>query len=428
MGQKEIPFEALEYSDLYIDCIYKGGKAPNMSAEPFHKLIPGCENAGGFRKKLREDGSGKYAYVVLYTSMEELEWPDYLDEETGIFRYYGDNRQPGRALTDTKKKGNLILETAFSLLNEGVQLEDIPPFLIFKKTGVGRDIQFLGLAASGNPKLSPDKDLVAFWRTVKDKRFQNYEAYFTVLDTGDKPISRKWIESLIYDYDNSLQYAPDVWKKFVREGRNGIKALKAQRLIAIPSKYDQLQSDIEGNRCLEIIRDHYVDHPTGFEACAANIATMMDPNFIDFTLTRPWRDGGRDAIGHYAITQGGKVNSPLKIDCALEAKCYGQNNAVGVRQMSRLISRIRYRQFGIMLTTSYVDKQAYSEVVEDGHPILIVTASDVAGILRHNSINSSNIDYYLKSIDEENEYLIEKQLVKPFNGLMVAEDMFTYNA
>lgn len=199
-------------------------------------------------------------------------------------------------------------------------------------------------------------------------------------------------------------------------------------MIAIPSKYDQLQSDIEGNRCLEIIRDHYVGHPTGFEACAANIATMMDPSFIDFTLTRPWRDGGRDAIGHYAITQGGKVNSPLKIDCALEAKCYGQNNAVGVRQMSRLISRIRYRQFGIMLTTSYVDKQAYSEVVEDGHPILIVTASDVAGILRHNSINSSNIDYYLKSIDEENEYLIEKQLVKPFNGLMVAEDMFTYNA
>ena len=46
---------------------------------------------GGFRKKLREDGSGKYAYVVLYTSIEELEWPDYLEEETGIFRYYGDN-------------------------------------------------------------------------------------------------------------------------------------------------------------------------------------------------------------------------------------------------------------------------------------------------------------------------------------------------
>lgn len=101
----EVQFDDLEKTDLFIDCIYKGGKAPNMSSEPFHKLIPGCENAGGFRKKLREDGSGKYAYVVLYTSMEELEWPDYLDEETGIFRYYGDNREPGRELTDTKKKG-----------------------------------------------------------------------------------------------------------------------------------------------------------------------------------------------------------------------------------------------------------------------------------------------------------------------------------
>ncbi|MBQ2860667.1 MAG: hypothetical protein IJE80_05845, partial [Peptococcaceae bacterium] len=257
MAQKEVLFENLEQSDLYIDCIYKGGTAPNLSAEPFHKLIPGCENSGGFRKKLREDGSGKYAYIVLYTSMEELEWPDYLDEETGIFRYYGDNRAPGRMLTDTKKKGNIILETTFALLNEGTNLKDIPPFFVFKKTGNGRDIQFLGLAAPGNPNLSPDKDLVAFWRTLKDKRFQNYEAYFTILDTGEQPISRKWIEALIYDNANSAQYAPDAWNQFIKKGRNGIKALKAPRIVTKPSKYDQLQCDVEGNKCLEIIRKHY---------------------------------------------------------------------------------------------------------------------------------------------------------------------------
>ena len=50
----EVQFEDLEKSDLYIDCIYKGGKAPNMSSEPFHKLIPGCENAGGFKKSLEK--------------------------------------------------------------------------------------------------------------------------------------------------------------------------------------------------------------------------------------------------------------------------------------------------------------------------------------------------------------------------------------
>ena len=401
----EVQFSDLDKADLVIDTIYKGGTAPNMSAEPFHKLIPGCENAGGFRKKLREDGSGKYAYVILYTSMEELEWPDYLDEETGIFRYYGDNREPGRELTDTKKKGNKILETVFALLNEGTHIDDVPPFFIFKKTGNGRDIQFLGLAAPGNPKISPDKDLVAFWRTIKEKRFQNYEAHFTVLNTGTKSIPRKWIESLIYDHSNNLQFAPDVWKKFVREGRNGIEALKAPKIFKVPSKYEQLQSDNEGNKCLEFIREHYRDNSYGFEVCATNIISKMDSNFVDFSLTRPWRDGGMDAIGYYSISTGGKANYPLKIDCALEAKCYSMDTAVRVRQMSRLISRIRYRQFGILITTSYVDKQAYNEVVEDGHPILIVTASDIAGILRNSSINTTNIDVWLDSVDNSKSRL-----------------------
>lgn len=127
----------------------------------------------------------------------------------------------------------------------------------------------------------------------------------------------------------------------------------------------------------------------------------MDNHFVDFNLTCPWRDGGRDAIGYYSINGGGKVNAPLKIDCALEAKCYAENNGVGVKQMSRLISRIRYRQFGVLITTSYVDKQAYQEVVEDGHPILVVTATDIARILRVNSITSEDIDEYLSSIDSK---------------------------
>ena len=130
----------------------------------------------------------------------------------------------------------------------------------------------------------------------------------------------------------------------------------------------------------------------------------MDSNFIDFSLTRPWRDGGRDAIGRYSIKAGSKVNYPLMIDCALEAKCYGVNRGVGVREMSRLISGIRYRQFGIMITTGYVDGQAYSEVVEDGHPILIITASDIAAILKRNSITPLNISEWLNSIDKSNGY------------------------
>lgn len=395
-----VAFEDLKSADLIVDTVYRGGKVSGKGSEVLSKLLPGCSNSGGFRKIMRKDGSGLPAYVVLYTSMQELAWPDYLDEETGIFRYYGDNRNPGKALLDTPRKGNQLLEFVFDCLNsKDGSINNIPPFFIFKKTGSGWDVKFLGLAAPGNPKISPDKDLVAFWRTMDEERFQNYEAYFTVLETGI-PIDRKWLNALIYDHENSLQYAPDCWKNFIKKGRNGIIPLIAKKLPKVPSKYDQLQSDNEGSVCLQKIRDFYKGFPQGFELCAKDILEKTDTKFQNFELTRPWRDGGRDAIGYYVISPAGKVNHPLIIDCALEAKCYSESNSVGVKEMSRLISRIRYRQFGVMITTSYVNSQAYKEVIEDQHPIMIMSANDIAQVLRNNSINSSNIDDYLISLND----------------------------
>ena len=392
-------FDKLRGSDLIVDAIYKGGKSGHTGDDPLSKLFPKLGNMSGFRKVKRSDNDKKLAYVVLYTSMSELEWPDHLDVETGVFRYYGDNRKAGNELTKTKQGGNKLLEEVFAILNSGKNLDEIPPFFVFKKSGGGRDVQFLGLAAPGNPAISPDKDLVAFWRTLGNNRFQNYESYFIILDTKNQPIKYEWLEALLNNHEKSLELAPSVWKNYIANGRNGIKALKAPRIFSVPSKYDQLQSSEDGKVCLDIIRNHYKDNPTGFEACAVRIAEMMDNNFENFNLTRPWRDGGRDAIGYYSISTGNKTNFPLKIDCALEAKCYDKSNSVGVRQMSRLISRIRYRHFGVLVTTSFVDKQAYEEVVEDQHPILIVTASDIAYILGRNMIDSSKVNEWLINID-----------------------------
>ena len=66
--------------------------------------------------------------------------------------------------------------------------------------------------------------------------------------------------------------------------------------------------------------------------------------------------------------------------------------------MSRLISRLRYRQFGIMVTTSYVAQQAYEEVGEDRQPILIVTATDIAATLRRNQITPGDIDSWFADV------------------------------
>ena len=50
-------FNELESADLVIDAIYKGGTAPNMSAEPFHKLIP--------RVKTQEVSERNFVRMVL---------------------------------------------------------------------------------------------------------------------------------------------------------------------------------------------------------------------------------------------------------------------------------------------------------------------------------------------------------------------------
>lgn len=49
--------------------------------------------------------------------------------------------------------------------------------------------------------------------------------------------------------------------------------------------------------------------------------------------------------------------------------------------ISRLISRIRHRQFGVLVTTSTVRRQAYQEVREDRHPIIFISGKDIAEIL-----------------------------------------------
>ena len=83
-----------------------------------------------------------------------------------------------------------------------------------------------------------------------------------------------------------------------------------------------------------------------------------------------------------------KSERPLTTFFAVEAKCYNENDSVGVKETSRLISRIKHRQFGVLVTTSFVAKQAYEEIVEDGHPISIISGGDIIEILYRNGYHS----------------------------------------
>ncbi|MGE5287477.1 MAG: restriction endonuclease [Micromonosporaceae bacterium] len=120
----------------------------------------------------------------------------------------------------------------------------------------------------------------------------------------------------------------------------------------------------------------------------------MGPGAGKHKLTCPWRDGGRDAVGEYLL---GPHSDPVAVEFALEAKCYAPINSVGVRETSRLISRLRHRQFGVLVTTSHVDAQAYREIREDGHPVVILAGRDVVDRLKAKGLdNVSALRHYLQ--------------------------------
>ena len=121
----------------------------------------------------------------------------------------------------------------------------------------------------------------------------------------------------------------------------------------------------------------------------------MLPQIVTCDLTRPWRDGGRDATGTFHIGQG---VSAIEVEFALEAKCYALGSGVGVKELSRLISRLRHRQFGILVTTSFLSSQAYEELKEDKHPVVVISAVDIAKLLREKIGRLSNVENWLEKV------------------------------
>lgn len=378
-----IPFAEIDTANLLVDAVYEGGTAKNLGSEVLSKVMH-VGNSGGFRKCMKLDENDQktkeVAYVCIYTTGEEIEWRDEIDRTLGRFTYWGDNRKAGNPMLKTKFGGNRFLQEIFAKLAVG-QRKQIPPVFIFQKY-CGRDVVFCGVAVPGDRRMNPQDALVSVWAQNKEGRYQNYKSIFTVLDIPQ--IDRRWLEDLEYGNGYDSQYAPKAWKRWVDKHeyrpliteKNPIQYRKANEQLPIPGSLEY--------QMLETLINHFAD-PYAFEACACKIAQIMDSNIISIETTRPTRDGGRDAVGKYRV---GTVVNGIELEFALEAKRYKINNAVGVKETSRLISRIKHRQFGIFVTTSYVGDQAYKEIIEDEHPIVIISGKDIVEILLNAGIGS----------------------------------------
>lgn len=374
---KTFAFSDAASTDLYVDAVYRGGREGNSGDDPLPRLLR-VSNSGGFRYR----GSlAALEMVVLTSTFSDPDWPDALDRETGVYTYFGDNKRPGIGLHETRRKGNELLRIIFEHAQGGSEgRRRVPPVFVLGNSGQWRDAVFLGLAVPGTSDLRVSEDLVAIWRIAGGRRFQNYRARFTILEVP--VVRRAWLNDIVAGNPHTMN-APAPWQQWVATGR--LRPLVASRSIEYRGRKEQIPSDPDGLAIIQAIQAYFEDLPHSFEQCAAAIVRLLLPEIAYLDLTRPSRDGGRDAIGQLRIGHG---PAAILVDFALEAKCYSLTNSVGVREMSRLISRLRHRQFGVLVTTSYVDTQAYKEIKEDQHPVIIISAVDIVRLLSSNGYAS----------------------------------------
>lgn len=361
-------FSELRQADLIVGARYCANVPPGpIDSEPLHQLM-GVWNQGGIRYP---EGRN---YAVLYTTGDEPDWPDQIDNEFGTLTYFGDNKSPGSELHS--KRGNRLLRDVYMALIER-RFADIPPFFVFSRLE-GRDVRFEGLAVPGINGTPSSESLSAIWRTKRGQPFQNYRASFTLLDVG--VVERAWIDGL---QAGQRSVGPAAFTHFAKTGR--YRTRRAPRTISDHRTKDEQLPTGADLEMVEVIHQWFEAKPHAFEQCAIEIWRMLAPATSDVEPTPPSRDGGRDAIGTYSI---GPASDRLSLDFILEAKCWRPDRQVGVKDTKRLISRLKHRQFGVFVTTSWIGKPAYTEVRQDGHPVAFVCAIDIVKALKDSGITT----------------------------------------
>lgn len=184
-----------------------------------------------------------------------------------------------------------------------------------------------------------------------------------------------WINDIEQGNAFDSIYAPKVWKDYIRKKKY---SPLLSRILAYKIGIEaQMPQEPIKDKMLEALHDYFIEKDRGysFEQFARDIVEYLDEAVVNIETTRPFKDGGFDAEGRYRIFKN--VENSVFVEFYMQAKCYGKKTGVGVTDTARLISRIKNRQFGIMVTTSYISDQAYKEVCEDGHPIVFINGKNI---------------------------------------------------
>jgi hypothetical protein len=169
------------------------------------------------------------------------------------------------------------------------------------------------------------------------------------------------------------------------------RPLQAKHTTRFRTIAEQLPKDDARKALLFKIYRYFSSVASQFEYFAADIFRMSDSRTVVEGVNRNTIDGGYEASGQYTM---GLASDPIHVGFTLEGKCYNpgfghrKRKSVGIKETSRLISRLKNRRIGVIVTTSVIAEQAYHEARAEKHPVIFLCGTDIVDILCDRGVNT----------------------------------------
>lgn len=358
----------------------------------------------GFKRLLLEAGINRAAptnfhgeirrpVVALRSSpwkagAESNPWHDEFDLDHGHVRYYGDHKASTVGLPGVTPGNKALLEEwRFHSGTTPAERELAAPLLIFRAKSVSVDgrtrhqgfVEFCGVGLIERLEHIVQRD------PKTGRSFPNIVLDLAIIRANDGDvIDMRWIDDRrdpALSAESSLRYAPDSWKRWVKEGRSSIPRIRRRVLSSrVKSKEDQLPPRGSPSQDdLHQIYSFYSERKHAFEVLASRVAGEVlrrsGSTYNPGWLTRSGGDGGVDFVGRLDVGSLG-ANTPVVV--LGQAKCIDPESSISPDQVARVVARLRRGWIGVFVTTASFSKQAQVEVVDDQYPLILIPGKELA--------------------------------------------------
>ena len=358
----------------------------------------------GFKKLLLEAGINRVAptshhgeirrpVMALRSSpwkagAESNPWHDEFDLDHGHVRYYGDHKASTVGLPGVTPGNKALLEEwRFHSGTSPTERKLAAPLLLFRAKSVNLEgrtrhqgfVEFCGVGLIERLEHIVQRD------PKTGKSFPNIVIDLAIVQANEGDvIDMRWIDDRRdpeLSAESSLRYAPDSWKRWVREGRSSIPRVRRRVLSSrVKSKEEQLPpSGSPASDDLHQIYSFYSDRKHAFEVLASRVAGEVlrrsGSTYNPGWLTRSGGDGGVDFVGRLDVGSLG-ANTPVVV--LGQAKCISPESSISPDQVARVVARLRRGWIGVFVTTGSFSKQAQVEVVDDQYPLILIPGKEIA--------------------------------------------------